>query len=107
MVDVATQLLSHPFRLLPNGVVATLPDGDDNYYAEQLAILIMTQPGERELVPAFGLRDPAYEGIDLATLSAQITLFGPPVSLEDVQVKPANDTEVDVAIAFQSRSSGM
>lgn len=97
---MATPLISHPFRLTPAGSVATHEDGTEAYYAERLALLILTQPGERVLVPSFGLRDPTYDTIDEAMLTGQIELFGPEVTLTNVDVRAISDTLTEVVVEF-------
>lgn len=93
-------LISHPFRLAPAGVVATVDDTSDQYIAEQLAMLILTKPGERPLVPDLGVSDPTFIGFDGSTLQEQVDAFGPPCRILDVTITPASDTRQDVEITF-------
>src|SRR5690349_22631134 len=83
-------LISYPFRLDKNGYVQTTEDGED-YYAEELAMLIKTSPGERSLVPDYGIADPTFNTIDQAELLAQISFFGPPVTIDGIGSVPVRN----------------
>ena len=95
-------LISHPFRLGPTGAVVTKPEDSPEYYAELLAVMIGTIPGEREQVPLFGVNDPTFGLVDPHELEAKVRTFGPPIAITDVSVKYVSDTEQDVFVAFQS-----
>lgn len=97
---MTTPLISHPFRLGPTGAVVTREDGDEDYIAERLALLILTKPGERRLVPAFGMRDPAFDEFDPNYLQTQIDMFGPDVAIEDVQITPRSDTLCEINVTY-------
>jgi hypothetical protein len=96
-----TNLISFPFRLAGTGSIASRDDGDENYLAEELAQLVQTHPGERELVPTYGLNDPAFATFDKAMLIAQVATFGPPVSIQRVEVRTLSDEQQDVVIKFE------
>lgn len=93
-------ILSHPFRLRPNGAVALVEQQSEAGEAEQLAVLVMTRRGERPLVPGFGLTDPAFGGFSPGELAAEVTIYGPPVRLADVAVRDESDTAQAVLITF-------
>lgn len=95
------RLLAHPLRLLPNGALTTVEAGTDAAHAQELAALIGTRRGERELVPGFGITDPAFAGLDDAELAAQVDVFGPPVIITNIATT-YNDagTIADVVITF-------
>ena len=93
-------LISHPFRLSPDGSVATVDTESAQYVAEQLAILILTRPGERPLVPDLGLTDPTFAGFDDSTLQEQADAYAPPCSIEQVTIKPTSAVTQDVVVAF-------
>ncbi len=99
---MATPLISYPFRLSRAGSVVTVPEGSDEQLAEELAVAVLTEQGERELVPTFGIADPAFVGFELDALRLHVELFGPPVDLEDVEVRFLTDTSQDVLINFSS-----
>lgn len=80
-------LLSHPFRLAPGGHVATVDSASSQYVAEQLAMLSLTRPGERPLVPDLGLADPVFTGFDATTLQEQADAFAPPCRIDSVIIE--------------------
>lgn len=100
--ESVTDLISFPFRLDPSGAVATRDDGSDEYLAEELAQLIQTNPGERELVPTYGLNDPTYAEVDQAMLAAQVATFGPPVQVQSVTTRFLSDEVQDVVVEFEA-----
>ena len=99
-----TMLISHPFRFTSNGVVATLDDQSDDYLAEQIAVVIQTRPGERQLVPGFGLNDPAFDQLSASELQVACDMYGPNVSILDVQTVYMGNRKADVFVSFQQSS---
>lgn len=93
-------LLSHPFRLEPNGHVAKVEDDTEEAYAEGIAILALTRKGERPLVPGFGLTDPTFDGLSLSELNIALADYGPPVEVTDVAITYPNDRTERVELAF-------
>lgn len=77
------RLLAHPFRLGPNGAAVTVEQGSDAAHAQEIAALLLTVRGERDLVPAFGISNPVLTGqpVDLAEVNAGVGLFGPDVEI--------------------------
>lgn len=94
------RLISYPFRLSPNGSAATVEDGSDDATAELLAVLVLTRRGERDLVPDFGVPDPAFGTLDLNDVAASVAMFGPEVSLEAVRVSYPTPTTQEVDISY-------
>lgn len=78
-------LFVYPFRINPDGSVAKIPEGEE-YYAYELANLIQTTPGERSLVPDYGVTDPVFNSLNIVELLGKIEMFGPPVSITDNDV---------------------
>lgn len=98
-------LISHPFRLERNGAVAAVEDGTDEAHAEGIAILILTRRGERDLVPDFGLADPAFDGVTLADLNVGLIDYGPPVEVTDFAVEYLSDRVQRVELAFDTATT--
>jgi hypothetical protein len=98
---VVAQILSVPFRLAENGAVAVVTQGSDQANAEQIGVLLTTIQGERQMVPGFGLPDPAFTGIKAGVIAAQVAMWGPPVDIELVSSTPVNGSETDVTVTFQ------
>lgn len=103
--DRMVDLISFPFRVGSSGTVVVSDDAGVDYLGEELAQLIQTHPGERELVPAYGLNDPTYTRFDTAMLTAQCQLFGPPVTIDSVDTRYLDDTTQDVVVTFRPRST--
>lgn len=95
------RIISHPFRLLGNGSVATVEQAGDDANAEQLAVLALTRRGERVLVPGFGVGIDAFAVFDPTDIAAGVALYGPPVTLTDVEVRPRTETVLDVLVRFE------
>lgn len=93
-------LISFPFRIGLNGSVVTRPDDSSDYYAEQLAQMCLTKPGERPQVPLYGINDPTYHQIDAQELAYKVDLFGPPVRIVSVTSQYVSATEQDVRVEF-------
>lgn len=74
------QLLAHPFRLVA-GKLATVRADSDDAITQLLTVLVTTRRGERQLVPAFGITDPTFAGIDVAEINAGLAMFGPQVTV--------------------------
>lgn len=76
------RLISFPFRLDPTGSVATTEQDSDGEIDEQLAVALLTRPGERIVVPTFGVNDPAFTGFLNSALQRHLLDFGPTVDAE-------------------------
>lgn len=96
-----TRLISYPFRLESSGQVATVEDGSDQSDAELLAVLILTRPGERELVPEFGVNDPAFDELSIGDVIAGAEMFGPAVTITEVISRYSDDGRQEVDIGFE------
>ena len=95
-----TQLLSFPFRVNNSGYAATEDDESLVYCAERLSIFVGTRPGERAMIPEFGINDPAFEGFTLQALTLQVTQFGLPVEIISAKRTYISDEQENVTIAF-------
>ena len=97
---MAVPLLSHPFRLMPNGQMATLDDMSDTHLAERLALIVAIQPGERPAIPIFGMSDPAFDDLPMAALQSQVAIFQLPVTINNVTKTPLDDARTNYVIEF-------
>jgi hypothetical protein len=95
-----TQILSVPFRLAADGTVATVTQGSDQANAEQIGVVLSTIQGERNLLPGFGLPDPAFSGIQAGVVAAQAALWNLPVTVTSVTAIPAGSNTTDVTVGF-------
>lgn len=93
-------ILSHPFRLAPNGTVATVEQDSDQANAEQIGVLLLTFQGERPLAPGFGVPDPSFRGIPAGVITGQVARYGPRVTVRTVTAVAAGDAELDIQVTF-------
>ncbi len=96
-----SQILSHPFRVGGNGSIATVDQNSDQANAEQIAILVLTEIGERPLIPGFGITDPTFSSLDPAEVAAGLTAYGPDVQVIDVRVRDESDSTQLVNVDFE------
>lgn len=97
----SVDLLSQPFRLRPDGMVATVVDGTDEAAGEAIATLVRTRRGERELVPEFGITDPAFGSVSADELNAALAAFGPALRVTSVDADPVDDRNTRVVITYE------
>jgi hypothetical protein len=94
-----TALLGFPFRLDNNGNAVCHDDGTAECYTEELAAMATTIPGERILVPSFGL-DVVFVELETIVLSNQVSIFGPDVTINSVTTTFINESSSDVTIDY-------
>lgn len=94
-------LISHPFRLATNGVVATVEQDSDASRAELIAALVLTRIGERPLSPDFGVTDMVGQGLNEGELTAAVSTFGPDVRLADITITPVGQDTQRVTVTFE------
>jgi hypothetical protein len=99
---VATRLISFPPRLGPQGGFVVRDDDSNDYYAEELGVLLLVRPGERDLAPDFGTSDPVFDEVDQNEFAAKVATFGPPVDIVSVQTYPLGENRQDVTIRFEA-----
>lgn len=97
---MTVQLLSFPFRLMPNGRLAKVDQDSEEQVGEAIAALVLTHPGERELVPELGINDPAFDTLYSSQIESQVEDFEVPCTITDVLVQYTDDTRQDVIIFF-------
>ena len=94
------RILSYPFRLTANGDIATVEQYSAQCTAEQIAMLILTEQGERQMIPAFGIVDPAFDEVDASEIALQVAIYGPNVSVSDVTAYYPDDATLTVNVEF-------
>lgn len=93
-------LFSHPFRIDPNGKVVTTDQDTDQYLAERLSVILQTQPGERPLVPEFGVEDFVFGELSLPALELQMEMFDLPIIIDDIREYVISDGRTDYTVDF-------
>lgn len=68
--------LAVPFRLLATGAVTVAQDSPAEV-AQCVAAILGTRPGSRGDFPDMGIEDPAFAGLDLDQVRAQIEEYEP------------------------------
>lgn len=96
-----TKVLAYPFQITPGGRIATVEHDSVQAKAQQLEVLIRTRTGERVLVPAFGLPDPAFRGLQLDDIRTRVELFGPNVTVTEVIEGPIVGAQQEVEVRFE------
>lgn len=95
--------LAFPFRFDPSGHVATVDADSPAGHAQHLGLLILTRRGERDLAPSFGVPDPQFDQLDPATINAATALYGPPVTVTDVDALVLSPTRQHVTLTYDTR----
>lgn len=96
------EILSHPFRFV-GGRPATVETGTDAAAAEAIVIIAGVEPGERDLVPDFGLAEPTFGAgvVDVPGLNAQLAVFGPSgVRVDSADVELRTDRTARVVLSY-------
>lgn len=94
------QLLSLPFRVSPAGQAVRVEQGDDEYYRQQVAAILLTIQGERPLNEDLGMPDMAFSGFQQSTFRAQVEEQLPEVEDIEVSIEPLDDRTERVNIEF-------
>lgn len=95
------RVLSFPFRIEASGAAATVEDGSDRAVDELLAVACLTVTGERIQAPTFGINDPAFAGFELGNLQRHVLDFGPPVTVDAVEVARRLDDREQLTIRWR------
>lgn len=102
---MADGVLSFPFRLTPTGAAATVGYGTDTEIDEAIAVLALTQLGERPMAPDFGVPDPAFHGIHTGDIQVGLTDHGPAgITINTITTTPATETLSRATIQWSRES---
>lgn len=93
------RILSYPFRVAGDRI-ASVDQTSDEANAEQLAVLILTRPGERSMAQSYGVPDPAFGVLTAGDVAAAVAIFGPPVTIESIDVTYPTPTTEEVTVGF-------
>lgn len=93
-------ILSWPFRLGVDGAIVTVDQDDPQADAEQVAVLLLTRPGERDLVPGFGVPDPTFAALRPAEVNGAAAIFGPPVKITEARIVSDDGATVTAELVF-------
>lgn len=97
------RLISFPLRLDGSGAFASVEQGSDAEIEEQIAIGMLTRPGERITVPTFGVNDPAFNTFLPGALTRQCQDFGPDVTIKTVSINKLTEGREQVVVNWERR----
>ena len=95
-------LFAFPFRVAVNGTIITRDDDSDQCYTEELAMLCLTQPGERELVPSYGISDPVFGEFNQAELISKVSTFLPEIRVREVRSSYPRQGEQNLTVEYET-----
>lgn len=87
-----------PFALASDGSAETLGQGTSAEIVQCVANLVGTTPGTRLLVPAYGIVDPTFAGLDQRALKLAVAKYEKRATI-DVQVSVGNEETIVVGVA--------
>ena len=94
-------LLAYPLTVRPDGTMNAIEDLTEPYLAQEIALMILTYPGERPLVPDYGTDlEATDEVLDGLILSAKMEDFGVPVSIGDITRTFLSDDRLGIQVDF-------
>lgn len=101
LADV-TYVFAHPFRLAGNHF-AVVDDAEEREFAQEIAIMASTRPGERALVPDFGITDPTFGTLDVAEVNRCLALYGPAgVAVTGIAIEVVDQSTQQTTLSFDS-----
>lgn len=93
------KVLTHPFRIDPNGAVVTVVQGSDAQARQITEAVVSTRLSERVLAPDFGTSDPTSRGVDTDEVWTAVELCEPDLLVTDVAVTTLADGTQDVLVS--------
>jgi hypothetical protein len=94
-------VLSLPFRITKYGEAATVVQGTDDYYGEQIATILSTIQGERSLEPFLGIPDIAFDGFQNSALQSQVATYLPELKNVEATINEFDNASETVTVAFK------
>lgn len=95
------RIISFPFRVGRNGAVVTVEQGNESYYQEQIATILLTDQGERLVQPLLGMPDIVFQGFQYSAFQAQVSEQMPEVALVNVKVENDSDISEKIEVEFE------
>lgn len=97
------RLIAFPFQLDTTGSVATVEQDSAAEIDQQIALAMLTRPGERIQSPTFGVADPAFTQFAVGALQRHCDDFGPDVDIITVSTDRTNEGREEVVINWTRR----
>lgn len=89
--------LAIPFLIGADGSALTVEQDSTDEVVQCVAVLVGTRPGTRPMVPAYGLTDPTFVGVQTGELTRAVARFEPRASVS-VAVTPGGTEQVVVQV---------
>ncbi len=87
------------------GGFTDLPEGEDDYYRQMLAIAARTEPGTHPLTPDYGVQDPTHKTVDRGQFLLQAGRYVPEIKIISVETYiNEKDGSNEVTVSFTRRS---
>jgi len=108
-MNLTGSTLSFPFRVAGGGTLAVVRKAED-LAREALIDVIETRPGERKMMPEYGMRDYAFAPVNAGfarrfavNLRQQVKDYIPGVELLDVSVEVGDAGKVEAFVRYRLR----
>lgn len=101
---MTVQLIQHPFTLDRGGAVHTAEAGSDEQITTGIAAIVGTRIGQRPMVWAFGIPDPAFGSLTAEDVRAGVAGFGPDGVIITGVTNTAVDDETSTAVVSWKRA---
>lgn len=95
--------MAFPFRIDGAGAVVAVAQDSDADVEQQIALAMLTRPGERITAPTFGVSDPAFVGFEAGALQRHLDDFGPNVEITTLLIDRTAEGRERVVIDWQRR----
>jgi hypothetical protein len=93
-------LLAFPFRVSDFGSAVTVEQGEDAYYDEQIAAILLTIRGERPMRDTFGIPDIPFKGFKYSAFSAQVKQEMPEIGNLKATINTIDDRSEEVVVEY-------
>jgi phage baseplate assembly protein W len=92
------EVLSIPFRLMPNGRAERVWQGSEAHIQQQAVQYLATNTGELPMSPLYGIEDPAFRDVRAAEVVMGMAEFHPNVNVRSVYVIVGQNGLSDVLV---------
>lgn len=92
-----TPHLAVPFLIGADGSALTVEQDSEAEVVQAVSMLVGTRPGTRTMVPAYGITDPTFVGVQVGELTRAVATWEPRASVS-VQMVPGATERVVVAV---------
>lgn len=95
------EVLSVPLSLDSNGEFKHVDTTSDEYKAEQVQVFVLTNKGERQMWPTFGVTDPSFDNMAEEDILEEFsTFYGASILLDRVNIIKREGTISRIEVNF-------